>query len=266
VTPIAGDQRSSLRAHVLATGICGETRTSREGTVRNAELLAEGDPDKFLGIGARGRDAQSVMRAVADLCGCSASLDERDGGGVIEPDNTLDALGALAERLARASRERTPMLIATGHPTGLLPMYQRIARTLRARGVPILTPLEDVDLARPPAQKRKRRWRYLDGVAVLSAWPDLVHSHESAPMDALLDAETPGLVLADHGFAGAAIARGVETVCFTDVNDPALAVAKFDGLVEIVVPLDDNLPPSVYEPLADVIVGAIEAAALANGK
>jgi hypothetical protein len=76
-------------------------------------------------------------------------------------------------------------------------------------------------------------------------------------MDALLDAHTPDVVLADHGFAGAAIARGVETLCFTDVNDPAIAVAKADGLVQIVVPLDDNLPPAVYVPLGKFLTSRI---------
>ncbi|MGZ4104898.1 MAG: phosphatase, partial [Actinomycetota bacterium] len=104
----------------------------------------------------------------------------------------------------------------------------------------------------------RRRVRYLDGVAVRKADVDLIHTHESWPKDALLDAiEAPDLVLADHGWAGAAIARGVEVACFTDVNDPAIAVAKADGLVEIVVPCDDNLPPVVYEPVRDYLVALV---------
>jgi hypothetical protein len=79
-------------------------------------------------------------------------------------------------------------------------------------------------------------------------------------MDTLLDSiEPPDLILADHGWAGTAIKRGVETVCFTDVNDPAIAVAKAEGMVEVVVPLDDNLPPSVYDPLRDYLVAKIGA-------
>lgn len=239
--------------------MCGDTRTTRESTVRNAELLAEGDPDKWLGIGPRGRDAAGVLAAVADLCGCSPSLADRDGSGVIDPDRTLEGLERMAGRLAKAAGGSQRILITTGHPTGLLPMYQRVARSLAAQGCELLTPLEDADLTRPANEKRKRRWRYLDSVGVLSAWPNLMHSHESEPMDTLLDAVTPDLVLSDHGFAGAAIARGIDTVCFTDVNDPAIAVAKADGLVGAVVPLDDNLPPKEYEPLAAVLERAIAA-------
>ena len=198
------EQRRSLRAHLLASGIAGETATTRENTVANAEKLAEGDPDKHLGVGARGRDAPGVMEAVAALCGCSASLDERAGG------------------------------------------------------VKLQTPLDDGRLDAPSTVNRRRRIRYLDGVAVLMGGADLLHTHESWPMDRLLDEiEAPDLVLGDHGWAGAAIMRGIEVVCFTDVNDPAIAVAKADGLVDIVVPCDDNLPPASYDPVRDYLLGRL---------
>jgi hypothetical protein len=251
------EQRRSLRAHLLASGIAGETATTRENTVSNAEKLAAGDPDKHLGIGARGRDARGVMDAVARLCGCSASLDERAGGGVIDPDLVLDALEALGDRLARATERGERMLIATGHPTGLLPLYQALARALVSAGVKLETPLDDVRVGSP--DKDRRRIRYLDGVAVLMGGADLLHTHDSWPMDRLLDEiDPPDLVLADHGWAGAAIMRGLDVVCFTDVNDPAIAVAKADGLVVVVVPCDDNLPPASYEPLRDYLVSRLE--------
>ena len=247
-----------MRAHLLASGIAGETATTRENTVANAEKLAEGDPDKHLGVGARGRDAPGVMEAVAALCGCSASLDERAGGGVIDPDLVLDALDALGGRLARAVRAGERLLIATGHPTGLLPMYMALGRAMVAGGVKLQTPLDDGRLDAPSTVNRRRRIRYLDGVAVLMGGADLLHTHESWPMDRLLDEiEAPDLVLGDHGWAGAAIMRGIEVVCFTDVNDPAIAVAKADGLVDIVVPCDDNLPPVSYDPVRDYLLGRL---------
>src|ERR1051325_9884160 len=135
------DQRRDLRAHLLESGIAGETATTRENTVSNAEKLAEGDPDKHLGIGARGRDAQAVMNAVAALCGCSPSLDQLTGGGVIDPNLVLDALEELGFRLARAVMKGERMLIATGHPTGLLPLYMDLARALASLGVKLETPL-----------------------------------------------------------------------------------------------------------------------------
>jgi hypothetical protein len=255
VTPA---ERESLRAHLLRTGLSGDTRTTRDNTVTNARKLAEGDPDKHLGIGARGRDFAAVIEAVADLCGCEPDGDLTDGPGVIDPDRTLDELEKLGNRLERAAAVGGVVLIATGHPTGLLAMYQGVARALSHAGAEVITPLDDVGLEPPRRHRRRRAVRYLDGVAVLMAGADLIHTHESWPMEALLaDGARPSLVLADHGFAGAAITAGLDVVCFNDVNDPAIAVARADKLIDVVVPLDDNLPPQQYEPLRDYLAGRI---------
>ena len=258
------DERASLRAHILEAGLAGDTRTPRSSVVKNAEALADDDPDKRLGIGRRGRDAEGIMRAVADLCGCSPSLDERDGPGVIDADRLLDGFEAVAGRIAEAARERQRVLITTGHPTGVLPMYHAVSRALAAAGAPVLTPVdEDTDVEPPKPRKRSLRICFLDGVGVLGTLADLLHTHESWPMEHILDAladEPPDLVLADHGYAGAAIARGLDVACFTDVNDPAIAVAWADGLVERVVPIDDNRRPVDYEPLTRHLVSRIEGA------
>jgi hypothetical protein len=103
--------------------------------------------------------------------------------------------------------------------------------------------------------------RYLDGVAAFTDGGQLYHTHESWPMEMLLDSiEPPDLVVADHGFAGACIARGIETVTFTDVNDPAIAVAWARGMTRIVVPLDDNREPELYLPLTECLTDAIGSA------
>jgi Phosphatase len=67
-------------------------------------------------------------------------------------------------------------------------------------------------------------------------------------MQRMLEFESPDLVVADHGFAGAAIEAGVETPSIADVNDPALIVAKAQGRTEVVVVLDDHVPPENYWP------------------
>jgi Phosphatase len=59
---------------------------------------------------------------------------------------------------------------------------------------------------------------------------------------------TPDLVVADHGFAGAAIQAGLETLSFADVNDPALIVARAQGRSTVVVVLDDHVPADAYWP------------------
>jgi len=71
-------------------------------------------------------------------------------------------------------------------------------------------------------------------------WPDAMHR--------MLETERPDLVVADHGFAGAAIEAGVETVSVADVNDPALLVAKAQGRTDVVVVMDDHVAADAYWP------------------
>ena len=251
------DERARLRDHLLDTLVAGPTKTTRANAVRNAELLAAGDPDKMLGFSYEGLDPQEVMDAVAALCGCSPDLTERDGPGYINPERTIDELEAMAGRLAEAAARGERVLLCTGHPTGPLPLYMAVSRALADAGCKILTPREAEKLT-TDARGRRLRVLYLEGVGVVSDGARLLHTHSGDPMTALLEAgEPPDLVMADHGFAGAAIEHGLEVIGFNDVNDPALAVAKARGKIEILVPLDDNVPPRLYDPLAEVLVRAI---------
>ena len=54
----------------------------------------------------------------------------------------------------------------------------------------------------------------------------------------------------DHGWAGAAAEAGIETLGMADCNDPALFVAEEEGKPIVTVPLDDNVPPHLYDPLS----------------
>lgn len=267
LTPVTPSERAALRDALLAQQIAGDTLTPRESVVGNAEKLAAGDPDKFLGFQFDNLTAQSVMDDVAAVCGCSNDLSERTGPGVIDVELTLDALNAVADRIRAARSRGERVLIATGHPTGLMPVYMHIARTLVAGGVKLLTPRSGeklretfhggVSSAWEMARKRGNRIRYLDGVGALSDGAHLYHTHESWPMEMVLDGiEPPDLVIADHGLAGAAIVQGVETLAFADVNDPALSVAKRRGLTDVVVPLDDNRDPERYAAMSAYLAAA----------
>jgi hypothetical protein len=250
-------ERARLREHLLDTLIAGPTKTARSNAVRNAELLAAGDSDKMLGFSFEGLTAQEVMDAVAALCGCSPDLEEREGPGYIDPDRTLDELEAMAARLGLAARRGERVLLCTGHPTGPLVVYMAVSRSLAEAGCKVLTPNEGVRFGRDHRGRRLRVF-YLDGVGVLADGAALLHTHSGEPMEILLEGgERPDLVMADHGFAGAAVERGLEVIAFNDINDPALAVAKARRKLEVLVPLDDNVPPGLYQPLADVLVRAI---------
>ena len=251
------DQRADLRAHLLAERIAGDTRTPRRSVVDNAEALAAGDPDKLLGFDFV-LDAQEVIDAVGAVCGTQTDLGLRDGPGYIDPDRTLDELHAYGDRLAEAAGRGERILIVTGHPAGLLSLYQEVGRALVAAGCKLLTPRGGERLRSAAPRWHGDRVRYLGGVGCLTEGAHLHHTHESWPMERLLDdAEIPDLVLADHGFAGAAIVRGVETLAIADVNDPALSVAKVRGHVDVVVPLDDNVNPELYDPISVYLTSRI---------
>ena len=82
---------------------------------------------------------------------------------------------------------------------------------------------------------------YLSGVGMLTDGRVPRHTHWPDAMRRMLAEERPDLVLADHGFAGAAIEVGIETLSVADVNDPALLVAKAQGRTEVVVVMDDHV-------------------------
>ena len=67
-------------------------------------------------------------------------------------------------------------------------------------------------------------------------------------MEIILNEARPDLVFADHGFAGAAVEAGIETLSIADVNDPALVVAKHQGRTDVVIVMDDNVQPESYWP------------------
>src|SRR5206468_2863245 len=97
------------------------------------------------------------------------------------------------------------------------------------------------------------------GVTMLSNGADFLHTHAAEPMQALVELwgdDRPALVLADHGWAGAAAQAGLPVIGLADTNDPALFVGAEEGKVAVAVPLDDNVAPDLYEPLAGLLVAA----------
>jgi hypothetical protein len=142
----------------------------------------------------------------------------------------------------------------------VLEHHIRVVDAFVASGGKVLRLREDESLSIGP-QGRRREVRYIGSVGCLADWGQLLHTHRSDAMEALLEPGTwPDLVLGDHGFAGAAIERGIETIAVMDINDHALAVAgqQRDGIT--IVPMDDNRLPALYEPswrlFSEIISGA----------
>jgi hypothetical protein len=228
-----------------------------DNVLRNIRLLTEGDPDKRFGL--TGLDTVTpveVLALVGEAAGFEPDPSMHDGPVPIDPERVLAACEGLGDRLAEAVRRGERVLLATGHPVGLAHLYGAIGRELRARGVRTITPA-DGEVWHEPDLPHPWQIRYLDGLGMLADDTNPRHSHRPDAMIRMLGRERPDLVFADHGFAGAAIEEGVETVSIADVNDPALIVAQAQGRTEHVLVMDDNVSPEAYWPCLQAIAARL---------
>lgn len=256
LTMVAMKSRGSISAAearnaLVASGITGVHRShSRRSSLDKIAPLLEGDPDKTFGLTGMDAHAPSdVLGFMAKLTGCLGDIECVDEDDYIDPDLTIAGIAAAAERLRDHAQRRGSLLVATGHPTGMLEHNMRVVDAFVAAGGEIVCPREEEQIPEPHRPKRQFEIRYTGGVGCLADWGQLKHTHLSYPMEALLEERPwPEMVLADHGFAGAAIERGIPTVAVMDINDHALAVAWAEGRDVSIVPLDDNRPPRLYEP------------------
>lgn len=258
-----------LRTHLLATGIAGPVATSRDKSLRRCRQFAARDPRVLLGLEPeRDWSVAELLRLMAERCGASGDPGRISGGVVIDPDRTIAALRAFAQRLRGAAGGGEAVLFGTGHPDRLLGFYAPLAAALSAAGCVVLTPGEgrDVDIT-TRFGVRTYRLDYPGSVAVVSdpnrSAPTVtrgVHTHSPLPLRAALGAAAgaggplPGLVVGDHGWACGAGQLGIEAIGLADADDPALFVAQAEGRVPVVVPLDDSAQSGSYGPLAEYVL------------
>jgi Phosphatase len=248
--------RSELEEALLAGKVAGIAGHSAADTRRNARLLLEGDPDKQFGLSGipASLTVQDVLALVAESAGSEIDSDLPARDVWIAPDRVLDAAEAMGDRLAEASRTGSSLLLATGHPGDLTVLYGAIGRLAIAHGARPMQPAEG-DSWREPGRDHDWHIVYRDGVGAVTDDTTHRHTHSPDPMFRMLRASDPppGLVLADHGFAGAAIERGIPTVSIADVNDPALFVAQSLDRTEVVMCLDDHVPSDAYWPVFQAV-------------
>jgi hypothetical protein len=231
--------------------------TPRQNNLLHYRRMAAGNPYYQFGLELKDSWSEAdVLAMMVERVGVSPDRNHFYGDDTIDPELTIDALEAMAERLAAAAARKAQVLLATGHPSGLLPVYLATGRALAAAGCTVLTPASgwtyEIETDYGP---RHRHIRYIEAVATLSGGGSLHHTHDSAPMRAMLEelagdsGNWPDLAMADHGWAGAAGQAGIETVGFADCNDPALFAGAAEGKIAVAVPLDDNVLPHHYAPM-----------------
>ncbi|MBY6304733.1 phosphatase [Streptomyces clavuligerus] len=250
--------RAALIDHLVRTRIAGDIATPRDNNLAHYRELANGNRHYWLGLelGDRWSDEQDVLAVMAERCGVNDDPGHRVGQDTIDPELTVAALERMAQRLRKAAEGRERVLLATGHPGGLLDVHRATADALRAAGCEIVRTPGGV------VADEAMVFQFGD-VAVLERGATLWHTHSPAPMAAVLDAleragrPLPHLVVADHGWAGCAGQRGLDAVGYADSNDPALFIGEAEGTVQVTVPLDDHVTdPRFYEPMTAYLLDA----------
>ena len=241
-------------AALLDGNVAGTASHPLDNVRNNALMLLDGDPDKEFGMSgiAVGLQLDDILSLVETAAGAPIDRDARFGPVDIRPEPILVACSAAGRRLRRAREGGESVLLATGHPVGLALLYHALDGWL-AEGATILRAARGVRWREPHLD---HDWfiEHWDGTAMLTDGREPRHTHWPTAVQRMLEEVTPDLVVADHGFAGAAIQAGVETISIADVNDPALLVAKSRGLTEHVIVMDDHVDPAAYWPCFQAIV------------
>ena len=247
--------RDSLARYLDRSRITGAVATPREANLRNIQGFLDGDQHQHMGVErTREWDFDSVFGLMRDRVGINDDPSYVSGQDSISAQLCVARLDEYAEIFSRAVRGRKRLLFATGHPSGLAPVYARLARVARASGARVIRfdealPFEDGDV------------RQIEDVVMVEQYGGLRHTHFPDPMRLVLEhlaeqgRQAPDLVVSDHGMAGWAGSRaGLPTIAMGDCNEPGIFVAEAQNQVDVVVPLDDNVAPHLYDPLVDYVI------------
>jgi hypothetical protein len=249
--------REELARHLVASRIAGSVRTPVWDVLRKPALIAAGDPEQCFGLSGLERytTAEILAQVTAQFGWSHTPGEDPNGPTWIDPELLLAELDQAAARLASACERGEHVLFATGHPTGMLGLYQQLCLAMRDAGAKVSRPGDGLAFS---FYGKRRRIVYVGRVAVLASNANLYHTHNAHPMELVLEqAGEVDLVVGDHGWAGAAVERGIDVVAVADINDPALAMAKAEGRAEVVLGMDDNVLPTNYDLVADYLVAGL---------
>jgi hypothetical protein len=210
--------------------------------------LAAGHTDATLGLDLGRVTREEAMAALEAVWGTSSD----DPRVVIDPERTVAAVAHASERLATTAARGGRIAFATGRPASLLAPYGVLVAALAPTDARIV----DVGVFGPVVGGRWLWW--VDSVATVTDGASLLADDGVVCGDEWLFAVgRPDLVVADRGFAAAAIGAGIETIALADVDAVVLGVAARREHPVRVVPLDEQRPPGAYDPLVQALTAGL---------
>lgn len=257
---------SDLAQYLASSRLAGQVATPIRSCLDNCKKLVAGEPDYTFGLSDWRRATYDDAVAALQACGVDfGASEDPDTTPFVDPAVASAAVERQREAVARWAAQRARVLLATGHAFALLTHYQTIAEALAAAGCTILQPLDSRrDVLQTP-DGLACSIRYFRGVASLVIHGALQHTHRAEYMEAMLDdvggPQAVDAVVGDHGFAGAAVEAGIDTISIADVNDPALPLAQVRGRTAGVLVIDDGLNPASYEPITRHLLSGFPAEA-----
>lgn len=257
--PTAHQTPVELAEHLNATRITGLVATPREANLHNIHDFLASSEHQYMGITPAADDTwESVFALMVAKVGINPNRDHLEGQDTISATLCVEALERYGRIFGEVVRARGRILFATAHPAAMPAVYGPLAAAARAAGAEVLSidggiPWDTGDV------------RTVGEIVMVEQYGGLRHTHRPEPMHLALDqleaahradatAPLPDLIVTDHGMAGAAGTRGYRVIAVGDCNDPAVFVGEAQGLIEVVVPLDDNVPPQAYEPMTRFVL------------
>jgi len=252
--PPPDSDRVSPKPVSLATALAERRVAGPHARFGRAELgsivtrLAAGHQAATLGL-----DLGRVTREEAEAAlGAIWGADDSSARVVIDGERTSVAATRAAERLAAVASRGGRVALATARPASLLACYCGLAAALTSAGARVT----DVGVFGPVTGNRSLWW--VDAVAVVTDGVSLLADLDGACADDWLFAVgRPDLVVADRGFAAAAVGAGLETIAFADVDAVILGVAARRDRPVRVIPVDEQRPPGAYEPLVEALTAGL---------
>jgi hypothetical protein len=246
-----------FRKVLVSSGVTGEI--SAHGAKTNLEsidrLLAL-DPYVTFGIRVveqaikqKNLHRPQVIEVMAASLGITVERFNQPGPGYIDPGLTAERLHTALKLMHGVADSGGLVVLATAHPGSLASYYLALASFITENGGRVYRSNSPVKIA---------EYRWIDdvgGVHMLTDEGALMHTHDSIGFDHFLHGlpEPPALVIADHGYAGAAINHGLKTIALHDVDDPGIPLAAHLGANIVAIPMNDN---QLNIPTATVIEAA----------